>query len=37
MVLLLLQVWRHVMGTPQSADVCIYTEADEKFWLGLAR
>lgn len=29
------KVWRHVMGTPQSEDVCLLTEDDEHFWLGV--
>ncbi|PKH26937.1 oligopeptidase B [Enterobacterales bacterium CwR94] len=29
------QVWRHQLGTPQSADVLVYEEQDEAFYLGL--
>ena len=29
------QVWRHAVGTPQSADVCVYEELDERFYLGV--
>jgi len=25
------QVWRHELGTPRSADVCVHTETDERF------
>lgn len=28
-------VWRHEIGTPQSADVRIFTEPDERFYVGL--
>ena len=27
------KLWRHVVGTPQSEDVCLVTEEDEKYWL----
>lgn len=29
------QVWRHEVGTAIEADVCVHTEADERFWTGL--
>jgi len=29
------QVWRHEVGTDQSCDVCLYTEADERFGVGI--
>jgi oligopeptidase B len=29
------RVWRHVVGTPASADVIIHEEADERFWVGV--
>jgi oligopeptidase B len=29
------QVWRHAIGTPQSDDVCIHHEEDERFYLGV--
>jgi oligopeptidase B len=29
------QLWRHTVGTPQSADVCVYEEPDERFYLGV--
>ena len=28
-------VWRHKLGTPQSEDVCVFTEADERFRVGV--
>ena len=28
-------IWRHVLGTPGSADVAVYTEPDERFWVGI--
>lgn len=31
------KLWRHTMGTAQAKDVCLFTEADEKFWAGIAR
>jgi oligopeptidase B len=31
------QVWRHTLGTPHDADVLLYEEADERFWLGVGR
>src|SRR5258708_10160421 len=33
------RVWRHAMGTPASADVIVFEEADERFWVsvGLSR
>ena len=33
------RVWRHRVGTPTSADVMVFEEADERFWLsvGLSR
>jgi oligopeptidase B len=30
-------VWRHTIGTPVSADECVYEEADESFFLALGR
>lgn len=29
------QVWRHVVGTPESADVIVYEEADERFFVDM--
>ncbi len=29
------QVWRHEVGTPASADVLVYEETDQRFWMGL--
>ena len=29
------RVMRHTPGTPQSADVCLLEEEDERFWLGM--
>ncbi|WP_122260614.1 S9 family peptidase [Ornithinimicrobium cerasi] len=29
------QVWRHEVGTPADADVLIYQEDDERFWMGV--
>lgn len=29
------QVWRHEIGTPASADVCVHTEPDERFYVGV--
>lgn len=29
------KVWIHKVGTEQSEDICIYTEDDPMFWLGL--
>ncbi len=31
------QVWRHTLGTAHDADVLLYEEADERFWLGVGR
>ena len=31
------KLWRHTMGTPQSADECLVSEDDERFWLGMTR
>lgn len=31
------KVWRHEIGKPQSEDVLIYEESDEKFWMGIGR
>lgn len=31
------KVWRHEVGKPQSEDVLIYEESDEKFWMGIGR
>ncbi|MBT1164327.1 S9 family peptidase [Bifidobacterium felsineum] len=27
-------IWRHHVGTPVESDVCVYREADERFWVG---
>ena len=29
------QVWRHAIGTHQSADVLVFTEPDERFFVGI--
>ncbi len=29
------QVWRHEVGTQQSADILIFTESDERFFVGI--
>jgi oligopeptidase B len=29
------RVWRHEIGTPQSSDISIFTEDDERFYVGL--
>jgi oligopeptidase B len=29
------KVWRHLLGTPPSDDVCIFTEVDERFFVGV--
>ena len=29
------RVWRHVIGTPAAADVVVFEEADERFWVGV--
>jgi oligopeptidase B len=29
------RVWRHMVGTPASADVVVFEEADERFWVGI--
>ena len=29
------QVWRHRLGTDQAEDVCVYTESDERFFVGV--
>jgi len=31
------QVWRHQLGTEQSADVLVFQEDDEMFWVDVAR
>ena len=31
------KVWRHTMGTPQSDDVCVLDEKDERFNVGFGR
>ncbi|MEX2550069.1 MAG: S9 family peptidase [Nitriliruptoraceae bacterium] len=31
------QVWRHRVGTGHDADELLYTEEDERFWLGVGR
>jgi oligopeptidase B len=32
-----LSVWRHVRGTPCSADVCVYEEKDVGFYVGVSK
>jgi oligopeptidase B len=32
-----LTVWRHILGTPVSADVLIYEEADKGFYVGIGK
>jgi len=29
------QLWRHTMGTPTSEDVLLFTEEDERLWMGI--
>lgn len=29
------QVWRHRVGTPAEQDVLVFTESDERFWMGV--
>jgi oligopeptidase B len=29
------RVWRHAVGTPQSADVCVFEEPDERFFVSV--
>src|SRR5499427_3027149 len=29
------RVWRHMVGTSASADVVVFEEADERFWVGI--
>lgn len=29
------QTWRHEVGTPDTADVLVHEESDERFWMGL--
>jgi len=29
------RVWRHAVGTPAAADVLVYEEQDERFWVGV--
>jgi oligopeptidase B len=31
------EVWRHTLGTPASADVLVFREADERFYVGVER
>jgi protease II len=31
------RLWRHVLGTPQADDECLFEEADERFWLHIGR
>ena len=30
-------VWRHELGTPQAADVCVYKESDPGYFVGVGR
>ena len=30
-------VWRHEIGTPREADVSVFHEPDERFWVGVGR
>jgi oligopeptidase B len=29
------RVWRHLIGTPAAADVIVYEDPDERFWVGV--
>ena len=29
------RVWRHLLGTPTTADILVYEEDDERFWVGV--
>ena len=29
------EIWRHKMGTSESADVCVFREEDEHYWTGV--
>ena len=29
------RLWRHACGAGQGADVCLYTEGDELFWMDI--
>ena len=31
------QVWRHVVGTPATADVLVFEEPDDRYWVGVVR
>jgi oligopeptidase B len=31
------KLWRHAMGRPQSEDVLLFSEPDERFWLGMGK
>ena len=31
------KIWRHVLGTAQSADELVFHETDERFWVGVGR
>lgn len=31
------RVFLHVIGTPQSQDICLLTELDERFWMGVSK
>src|SRR5437764_2565824 len=30
------RVWRHMIGTPAADDVIVFTEPDERFWVGVS-
>lgn len=31
------QLWKHTMGTLQNNDVCLFTENDERYWMGISK
>ena len=31
------RLWRHVLGTPQSSDTCLFHEKDDRFWTSIRR